>query len=111
MKEPDWKSSRHIGKMILLATAAAFFPNLVKSYPYYYEKHRSYLSDIYPEYFRVEKSVDQTGKKKTSETSQPRLILSLPENNFQVENVLFQEIANCFSTKLSTEECNQVDFF
>jgi len=94
--------------MILLAAAAASFPNLKKLYPYYYEKHRSYLSDIYPEYFRVEKPQEQIEKKKPLETGQPRLVLSLPENNFQVENVLFQEIISCFSKKLSTEECNKV---
>lgn len=106
VQEPNWKSSRHIGKMILMVTTATVLPHLAKLYPYYYEKHKSYLSDIYPEYFRDHKDVKPKEKKPEAQPTQN--ILSLPstttENRFRIENILFQEILNCFSGKLSIEQ-------
>ena len=95
--------------MILLATAAAVIPGLAKSFPYYYEKHFSYLGDIYPDYFREAESVEISLPKPEAAQNQQNLVLpAFPQNNFRVENIIFQEIISCFSKKVSVEQAVKV---
>jgi len=100
--------------MIILATAALLFPHLVKLYPYYYEKHRSYLSDIYPEYFREnaleggEEAKKTEKKPPTTTTTTSSLLPVVAQNQFGIPRIIFQEIINCFGKKMTVEQCIKI---